>query len=78
MLLPDAGLLYVGAVLFVAVLLEDVLLLLTDELDLPVLFPTLIPPLMVPLVALTELDALLDELWLEVNDPEDSVRARRP
>ena len=77
-MLLDAGLLYVGEVLLVAVLLDDELLLLTDELDLPVLFPTLIPPLMVPLVALTELDGLLDEPWLEAMDPEDSVRARRP
>ena len=80
------GFLYVGAVLLLPVLrdvellletlLLDVALLATD--DLLVLLPTLMPPRIVPLVALTELDGLLEVLWLEVNAPLDSVRARRP
>ena len=87
--LPVVGLLYVGEVLVLLpvlldaglpleTLLLDVVLLLTE--DLLVLLPTLMPPRIVPLVALTELDGLLDIPleWLPANAPLDSVRARRP
>ena len=85
--LPVVGLLYVGEVLVLLpvlldaglpleTLLLDVVLLLTE--DLLILLPTLMPPRIVPLVALTELDGLLEVLWLELNAPLDSVRARRP
>ena len=56
-------------------LLEVVLLLTVDRL---VLLPTLMPPRIVPLDALTELDGLDDVLWPDANAPLDSVRARRP
>ena len=59
-------------------LLLEVVLLLTD--DLLVLLPTLMPPRMVPLVALTELDGLYDAPLegLPANAPFDSVWTRRP
>mgnify|MGYP003304768993 CR=1 FL=1 len=59
-------------------LLEDELLRLTDELALLVRFPTLIPPLSVPLVTLTELEALPVVVLLAAAHPEPSVRERRP
>lgn len=79
-LLPAEGLLYVGdEVLLVLELLADELLLLTDELALLVRLPTLIPPLTVPLVTLTELDVLpVVALLPAAAHPEPSVRARRP
>lgn len=70
------GFLYVGAELVLLPELLDVVLLLTDALL--VLLPTLMPPRIVPLVALTELDGLLEVPWLDVNAPLASVRARRP
>lgn len=62
------GLLYVGAELFAV----DVLLPTVDA-ALLVRLPTLMPPLTVPPVVLTELVALLPDV-----PPADSVLARRP
>ena len=63
-----AGLLYEG----VEVLCLD------EELVLLVRLPTLIPPLLVPVLGLAVLDGLPAELWLMLADPYDSVRARKP
>ena len=69
-----AGLLYAWPEL----LLLEVLLPTVEEDALRVRFPTLMPPLTVPVVALTVLEPLPDELCLPATEPVDSVLALRP
>ena len=66
-LLP-AGLLYEGVDVFRP----------EAELPLPVRLPTLIPPLLVPVLGLDTAAGLLADECLPDSGPYDSVRARRP
>ena len=78
LLTDDAGLLTVDVVLLTVEAVRLVVDVLLTVEALLVLLPTLMPPRIVPLDALTELDGLDDVLWPDANAPLDSVRARRP